>query len=228
VSAALLDEWTIPAVSFGDPELGPQDLGPIQKLATEITALALIDAGLRDAAGITRTGLIIASVAPGVCELVRAESGFTSSAQYPQAAYRSSLHAVVAATDALQAGELDLAVAGGVELGIDPVWLALQVRAGTLGTDEMRVYAADSAGPLPGEGCGVVVLARTADAQAAGMPVYAEIAGWSTWPALNPQTPAVALVAAAPQDRRGLDAPRWDHEGKGAAGRRTAVPAARN
>jgi Beta-ketoacyl synthase, C-terminal domain/Beta-ketoacyl synthase, N-terminal domain len=198
VSAALLGEWTIPAVSFGDPELGPQDLGAIQKLATEITTLALIDAGLRDAAGIARTGLIIASVAPGVCELVQAESGFTSSAPYPQAAYRSSLHAVVAATDALQAGELDLAVVGGVELGIDPVWLALQVRAGTLGTDEMRVYAADSAGLLPGEGCGVVVLARTADARAAGIPVYAEIAGWTTWPALNPQTPAVALVAAAP------------------------------
>ena len=199
VYAALLDDWTVPAVSFGDPELGPQDLGPVQKLATEMTALALTDAGLREAAGTTRTGLIIASVTPSVCELVRAEFGFTAGTPYPRAAYQSSLHAVVAAAGALQAGELDLAVAGGAELGIDPVWLALQARAGTLGTDEMRVYAADPAGLLPGEGCGIVVLARTADARAAGVPVYAELAGWSTWPALAPALAAPASLLAYQQ-----------------------------
>jgi enediyne polyketide synthase len=197
--AALVDDWTVPAVSFGDPELGPLDLGPVQKLATEMTAVALTDAGLRDAAGTARTGLIIASVTPSVCELVRAEFGFTAGAPYPRAAYQSSLHAVVAAARALQAGELDLAVAGGAELGIDPDWLALQERAGTLGTDEMRVYAADPAGLLPGEGCGIVVLAHTADARAAGVPVYAEIAGWSTWPALAPALAGPASLLAYQQ-----------------------------
>lgn len=197
--AALVDDWTVPAVSFGDLELGPHDLGPVQKLATEMTAVALTDAGLRDAAGTARTGLIIASVTPSVCELVRAEFGFTAGAPYPRAAYQSSLHAVVAAARALQAGELDLAVAGGAELGIDPDWLALQERAGTLGTDEMRVYAADPAGLLPGEGCGIVVLAHTADARAAGVPVYAEIAGWSTWPALAPALAGPASLLAYQQ-----------------------------
>src|ERR1039457_720695 len=197
--AALVDDWTVPAVSFGDLELGPHDLGPVQKLATEMTAVALTDAGLRDAAGTARTGLIIASVTPSVCELVRAEFGFTAGAPYPRAAYQSSLHAVVAAAPALQAGELDLAVAGGAELGIDPDWLALQEQAGTLGTDEMRVYAADPAGLLPGEGCGIVVLAHTADARAAGVPVYAEIAGWSTWPALAPALAGPASLLAYQQ-----------------------------
>ena len=197
--AALVDDWTVPAVSFGDLELGPHDLGPVQKLATEMTAVALTDAGLRDAAGTARTGLIIASVTPSVCGLVRAEFGFTAGAPYPRAAYQSSLHAVVAAARALQAGELDLAVAGGAELGIDPDWLALQERAGTLGTDEMRVYAADPAGLLPGEGCGIVVLAHTADARAAGVPVYAEIAGWSTWPALAPALAGPASLLAYQQ-----------------------------
>src|ERR1039458_9599278 len=197
--AALVDDWTVPAVSFGDPELGPPDLGPVQKLAAEMTAVALTDAGLRDAAGTARTGLIIASVTPSVCGLVRAEFGFTAGAPYPRAAYQSSLHAVVAAARALQAGELDLAVAGGAELGIDPDWLALQERAGTLGTDEMRVYAADPAGLLPGEGCGIVVLAHTADARAAGVPVYAEIAGWSTWPALAPALAGPASLLAYQQ-----------------------------
>jgi enediyne polyketide synthase len=179
LQAALLDDW-VPPVSFGDPGLGPHDLGPVQKLAAEMTALALTDAGLLDVAGSTRTGLLIASVTPSVCELVRGEFGCSAGGPYPPAAYASSLHAVTAAADALQTGDLDLAVAGGVELGIDPVWLALQARAGTLATDQMRVYAADPAGLLPGEGCAMVVLARSADARAAGVPVYAEIAGWST------------------------------------------------
>jgi enediyne polyketide synthase len=177
--AALLDDW-IPPVLFGDPGLGPQDLGPVQKLAAEMSALALTDAGLLDVAGSTRTGLLIASATPSLCDLVRGEFGFSVSGPHPPAVYSSSLHAVTAAADALQAGDLDLAVAGGVELGIDPVWLALQARAGTLATDQMRVYAANPAGLLPGEGCAMVVLARSADARAAGVPVYAEIAGWST------------------------------------------------
>jgi enediyne polyketide synthase len=107
----------------------------------------------------------------------------------------SSLHAVAAAAGALQTGELDLAVAGGAELGLDPVWLALQDRAGALGAGEMRVYAADPAGLLPGEGCGMVVLVRAADARAAGVPVYAEIAGWSTPPADSERSGPVLLQA---------------------------------
>jgi enediyne polyketide synthase len=201
--AALLDDRTVLTVSFGDPELEPHDLGPVQKLATETTALALTDAGLLDAAATTRTGLIIASAAPGVSELVRAEFGLAADLPYPRAAYQSSLHAVAAAADALQAGELDLAVAGGAELGIDPVWLALQARAGMLGTDEMRVYAADPAGLLPGEGCGIVVLARSADARAAGVPVYAEIAGWSAPPILAPARAVQAMRLA--YQRAGID-----------------------
>src|SRR5579859_1098988 len=197
--AATLDDWAAPPVTQGDwlsggsaglrqadleaVELGPADLGPAEKLAAEMTALALTDAGLREAAGNSRTGMIIASTAPDLGELVRDQLGFAASGPYPPAARTSSLHAVAAAAAALRTGQLDLAIAGGVELGLDPVWLALQARAGTLGTDEMRVYTLAPAGLLPGEGCGVVILARAADARAAGVPVYAEITGWSTVPA---------------------------------------------
>ena len=38
----------------------------MEKLATEMTALALTDAGLREAAGNSRTGMIIASTVPGL------------------------------------------------------------------------------------------------------------------------------------------------------------------
>jgi enediyne polyketide synthase len=173
--AALLDDWAPAPMSAEDP----RDTAPVRKLAAEMTALALSDAGLREAAGRSRTGLIVASSTPGLSDSVREELGFATDVPYPRAAYLSSLHAVVAAAQALQAGDLDLAVAGGAELGLDPVWLALQVRAGTLGTSQMRVYAANPAGLLPGDGCGVVVLARLADARAADVPVYAEIAGWT-------------------------------------------------
>jgi enediyne polyketide synthase len=203
--AAPLDDWSASPGSFDDHGAGAQDTGPVQKLAAETTALALADAGLRDLAGMLpeaaarlhgvsgplpaaagrrgRTGLVIASAAAGVCEQVREQFGFPADIRYPAAARASSLHAVVAAAQALQAGDLDLAVAGGAELGLDPAWLARQAQAGMLGSEQMRVYAADPAGLLPGEGCGVVVLARSADARAAGFPVYAEIAGWSTGPA---------------------------------------------
>ena len=126
---------------------------------------------------------------------VREQFGFAADVAQPDAAATSSLHAVAAAATALGAGELDLAVAGGVELGLDPAWLAAQARAGTLGRDGMRVYAADPAGLLPGEGCGIVVLARSADVRAAGMPVYAEIAGWNTVP-VSPSLDAEALLRA--------------------------------
>jgi enediyne polyketide synthase len=196
--AALLDDWVRPGPS-GD--LGVQDFGPVQKLAAETTALALADAGFREVGGrgllrdadgrCGRAGLFLASSMAGVGSLVREQFGFAADAAEPGTAATSSLHAVVAAAAALGAGDLDLAVAGGVELGLDPAWLTAQARAGTLGRDEMRVYAADPAGLLPGEGCGVVVLARSADAKAAELPVYAEIAGWSTVPvspsALDPQ-----------------------------------------
>ena len=218
--AAALDDWAAQPVTQGNwpsgrsagaqpgpamSDLGPvqPDLGPVQKLAAEMTALALTDAGLREAAGNSRTGMIIASTVPDLGELVRDQLGFAASGPYPPAARTSSLHAVTAAAAALRTGQLDLAIAGGAELGLDPVWLALQARAGTLGTDEMRVYTAAPAGLLPGEGCGVVILARAADARAAGVPVYAEITGWSTVPAGAADLGGAALEQA--YQRAGTD-----------------------
>ena len=204
--AALLDDWVRPAWS-GDPEAGAPDTGPVQKLAAETTALALTDAGFRDVAGMRRdatggygpwgrAGVFIASSVAGVGGLVREQFGFAADVPQPGPAATSSLHAVAAAAAALGAGDLDLAVAGGAELGLDPVWLTAQMRAGALGRDEMRVYAADPAGLLPGEGCGIVVLARSADARAAGLPVYAEITGWSAVPVSPSSLDGQALLGA--------------------------------
>ncbi|QFZ18310.1 type I polyketide synthase [Saccharothrix syringae] len=92
----------------------------------------------------------------------------------------SSLLAVTTACRALAAGELDFALAGGVDLSLDPFELVGFARLGALAVDEMRVYDAEPTGFLPGEGCGVVALVRAEDAGRAGLRTYAEILGWGT------------------------------------------------
>jgi enediyne polyketide synthase len=90
----------------------------------------------------------------------------------------SSLLGVANACSALQAGELDAALAGGVDLSLDPFELVGFAKAGALAHGEMRVYDKKSTGFLPGEGCGFVVLMRMADAIAQHLQIYAVIRGW--------------------------------------------------
>src|SRR5207245_2787446 len=90
----------------------------------------------------------------------------------------SSLLGVAKACSALEAGELDAAVAGGVDLSLDPFELVGFAKAGALAHGEMRVYDKQSTGFLPGEGCGFVVLTRLVDALAQHLRIYAVIRGW--------------------------------------------------
>ncbi|TCO59657.1 type I polyketide synthase [Actinocrispum wychmicini] len=90
----------------------------------------------------------------------------------------SSLLAVVHAARAVATGEWRFAVAGGVDLSIDPLELVGFARVGVLAVDQMRVYDADPTGFLPGEGCGVVILTTVDEADRRGLPVHAELLGW--------------------------------------------------
>jgi enediyne polyketide synthase len=90
----------------------------------------------------------------------------------------SSLLAVANACSALAAGDLDVALAGGVDLSLDPFELVGFARTGALAPEEMRVFDARSAGFLPGEGCGFVVLMRESDAVRQGCRVHAVLRGW--------------------------------------------------
>src|SRR5262245_2469682 len=90
----------------------------------------------------------------------------------------SSLLAVANACAALQSGDLDVAVAGGVDLSLDPFELIGFAKAGALATEKMRVFDTRSAGFWPGEGCGFVLLMRHGDAVAQGRRIYALIRGW--------------------------------------------------
>ncbi|HEX4815951.1 MAG TPA: type I polyketide synthase [Nonomuraea sp.] len=90
----------------------------------------------------------------------------------------SSLLSVVTAGKALADGDLDVAVAGGVDLSIDPFEVIGFAKTGALAKSDFRLYDRHSNGFWPGEGCGVVVLMREEDALAAGHRIYATIAGW--------------------------------------------------
>jgi len=90
----------------------------------------------------------------------------------------SSLLAVANACSSLASGDLDVVIAGGVDLSLDPFELVGFAKIGALAHEEMRPYDARSAGFWPGEGCGFVVLMRQEDALAHGCRVYAVIRGW--------------------------------------------------
>jgi enediyne polyketide synthase len=195
---ALLDDWAAPADGPGQ-----RDPGPLHKLTAETIALALADAGIRET-GIREAGpgplenaaLIIASTIPDVCRVARRGFGISAADDFPRAAYLDSLRAVTAACDALSAGAADLVAAGGAELGVADDWLTRRAAAGDLGTTQMRVYDAEPTGLLPGDGCGIVVLMRSADARAAGLPVYAEVTGWAARQA-SPDAYDQAMVGPA-------------------------------
>jgi hypothetical protein len=100
--------------------------------------------------------------------------GFRGGGYAVDGSQASSLLAVASACTALAAGDLDVAIAGGVDLSLDPLELVGLAKTGALARGEMRVFDESPTGFLPGEGCGMVVLMRSADARLNGLPVYAD------------------------------------------------------
>ncbi|MEU2073859.1 type I polyketide synthase [Streptomyces sp. NPDC013489] len=90
----------------------------------------------------------------------------------------SSLLSVTTAGTALINGDIDVAVAGGVDLSIDPFEIIGFAKTGALAKGEMKLYDRGSNGFWPGEGCGMIVMMREEDALAAGHRIYATVAGW--------------------------------------------------
>ena len=85
----------------------------------------------------------------------------------------SSLVAVHQAVSALQRGETDLALAGGVHVMLSPAVTESFRRGGMLSPDgRCKTFDASANGYVRGEGCGVVVLKRLRDAEADGDPIW--------------------------------------------------------
>jgi len=92
----------------------------------------------------------------------------------------SSLLALAHSCNALVNEDLDVVVAGGVDVSLDPFEVVgfAKARALAAAGDDIRPYDRLAAGMLPGEGCGIVVLMREEDALKKGYPVHAVIKGW--------------------------------------------------
>jgi enediyne polyketide synthase len=90
----------------------------------------------------------------------------------------SSLLAVIDACRNILEGDIKVALAGGVDLSLDPFELVGFSRTGALSKSEMLVYDKDSNGFWPGEGCGFVVLADKDFAIKNNLNIYAFIKGF--------------------------------------------------
>jgi acyl transferase domain-containing protein/phytoene dehydrogenase-like protein/NADP-dependent 3-hydroxy acid dehydrogenase YdfG/acyl-CoA thioesterase FadM len=90
----------------------------------------------------------------------------------------SSLIAVYTAANALNRGDLDIALAGGVDISLDTFELVGFAKTGALTKSDMTVYDRRADGFFPGEGCGFVVLQRLEDALKERKNIYAILRGW--------------------------------------------------
>ena len=95
-----------------------------------------------------------------------------------EVACASSLVALHHAAGALRQGEVDLALAGGVNAALSPSATRSMAEFGMLSSDgQCRTFDAAADGHVRGEGCGMVILKRLDDALADGDRVWAVIRG---------------------------------------------------
>ena len=153
--------------------------------------------------------------------------GLMGPAKAVDAACASAMVAVDDAVSDLQAGKADLAIAGGVQAILNGRIYELRAESMMLSPDgQCKTFDASADGYVRGEGCGVVVLKRLSDAEAAGDRIWAVIRG----SAVNhggasvgltvPHTPALEEVmetALADAGVRALDVDYVEAHGTGTA-----------
>jgi len=122
----------------------------------------------------TLAGTLSNTIAGRICNYLNLHGGGYT----VDGACSSSLIAIATAARGLVDGELDLALAGGVDVSLDPIEIVGFAKTKALTTKEMAVYDRGASGFIPGEGCGFVVLKRLEDARADGNYVYAVLRGW--------------------------------------------------
>lgn len=137
--------------------------------------------------------------------------GLEGPAMVIDTACSSSLVAIDQACDALRLGKADLVLAGGVNTVLGPEGMVATCRARMLSPEgRCKTFDARADGYVRGEGCGVVVLKRLADAERDGDRIWAVIRG----SAVNqdgasagltaPSGPAQQRVIAEALERSGL------------------------
>ena len=175
-------------------------MDPRQRLLLETSWQALEDAGIDPATLVgSRTGVYAGVGASEYRDLIEAsgeEGGYLGTAGSVAAgrvafalglmgpampvdlACASSLVAVHQAIVGLRRGELDLALVGGANAVLSPGITRFMVELGMLSREgRCRTFDADANGFVRGEGCGILVLKRLAQAEADGDRVWGVILG---------------------------------------------------
>ena len=136
---------------------------------------ALLAAGGEQDSGLYAVSGVSGSTAIGRVAFVL---GLQGPAIAVDTACSSSLVALHQACVALQQGEADLALAGGVNAILAPSVTEATSKAGMLAPDgRCKTFDASANGFVRGEGCGIVVLKRLANAEADGDRIWAVIPG---------------------------------------------------
>ncbi|RLK57948.1 polyketide synthase [Actinokineospora cianjurensis] len=192
-------EWFDPA-RFGLSTREARRLDPAQRLLLSVTAEALEGAG-HDAASLgAGTGVFVGTISSDFPELVAGSIGaadphvatgtalsmlanrlshvfgWSGASIAVDTACSSALVALHQAALHLRAGEIDAAVVGAANLVLTPTKTRSFARNGMLSpTGQCRAFDEAADGYVRGEGAGVVVLKRLADALAANDPVLAVV-----------------------------------------------------
>ncbi len=175
-------------------------MDPRQRMMLETSWQALEEAGI-DPDGLrgSRTGVYAGVVGSEYKSLIRASGktdsylGTTASVTVGRVAFAlglegpamaidmacaSALAAVHQAVAGLQRGEVDLALAGGVQVVLSRGVSRFMMDAGMLSpSGQCRPFDASADGYVRGEGCGIVVLKRLSEAEAAGDRIWGVIKG---------------------------------------------------
>lgn len=186
---------------ISQPEAERMD--PRQRLALEVSVEAVDDAGipLESLRG-SRTGVFIGSMADeytwhqvaapeqidaytaagvsqaGLSNRISFEFDLRGPSMTIDTACSSSLVAVHQACQSLRTGESDVALAGGVSVMISPLTDVIYTKLGALSpTGRCHTFDDRADGIVRGEGVGVVVLKRLADAQRDGDRIWAVVRG---------------------------------------------------
>jgi acyl transferase domain-containing protein/NADPH:quinone reductase-like Zn-dependent oxidoreductase/acyl carrier protein len=191
------------AAFFGILPREAERMDPQQRLLLEVAFEALESAGLPDdALAGSQTGVFIASYHSDYARMLYRDPEWIDARTLTGAAHAvvpnrlsylldlrgpsvsidtacsSSLVATHLACQSLRAGESDIALAGGVSLMCAPELMIAESKVGFMAPDgRCKTFDARADGFGRGEGCGVVVLKRLADAIADGDPVLAVIRG---------------------------------------------------
>ncbi|CAM3417662.1 SDR family NAD(P)-dependent oxidoreductase [Parendozoicomonas haliclonae] len=183
--AGLLDDIShFDAAAFGIPESALEEMDPQMAVLFQVVQQALTDAGLtRDQLRGSRTGVFIGISSNEHLSrrmqgditantlLFTAHSAMVGRLSYwldlhgpnlaIDTACSSSLVAIHKACQSLRAGECDLAIAGGVNLLLDPATTFYYQKLGVLSpTSRCRTFSTEADGYVRAEGSGIVILTR--------------------------------------------------------------------